>query len=36
MKEMVFFNGLGLVEWPMANPVQEVGGWGGVAVPLGP
>lgn len=33
---MVFFNGLGLVEWPMANPVQEVGDWGGVAVPLGP
>ena len=34
MREVLFFNGLGLVEWPVANPAQEVGGWGGVAVPL--
>lgn len=30
MKEVLFFNGLRLVEWPVANPVQEVGGWRGV------
>ena len=34
MREVLFSNGLGLEEWPVANPVQEVGGWGGVAVPL--
>ena len=34
MREVLFFNGLGLVEWPVANPAQEVGGWGGVADPL--
>jgi len=36
MREVLFLNGLGLVEWPVANPAQEVGSWGGVAVPLGP
>ena len=30
MREVLFFNGLGLVEWPVANPGQEVGGWGQV------
>lgn len=35
MREVLFFNGLGLVEiMAVANPAQEVGGWGGVAVPL--
>ena len=35
MREVLFFNGLGLVEWQwQIQPSHEVGGWGGVAVPL--